>query len=56
MDTETLRRLMEQVSEGEGAPDQAVERLRDLPFENLEFAHVDHHRALRQGHPEVIFS
>ena len=55
MDTEAIRRLLEQVAGGEVAPDQAVERLRDLPFENLEFAHVDHHRALRQGYPEVIF-
>ena len=36
--------------------DEAVQRLRALPFESLPFATVDHHRALRCGHPEVIFS
>jgi NCAIR mutase (PurE)-related protein len=34
---------------------EVLNRLRDLPYENLEFAHVDHHRQLRQGFPEVIF-
>ena len=33
---------------------QALQRLRDLPFEDLGFAKVDHHRALRQGFPEVV--
>ncbi len=56
MDPETLRQLLQQVASGTVAPDTALERLRDLPFENLGFAHVDHHRALRTGHPEVIFS
>src|SRR5215475_11108548 len=37
------------------SPDQAVERLRHLPFEDLGFAKVDHHRKLRVGMPEVIF-
>lgn len=55
MDPETLRQLLQQVASGTVAPDSALERLRDLPFENLGFAHVDHHRALRTGHPEVIF-
>ena len=55
MDPETLRQLLQQVASGTVAPDAALERLRDLPFENLGFAHVDHHRALRTGHPEVIF-
>ena len=35
--------------------DDALARLRRLPFENLGFAHVDHHRAIRCGFPEVIF-
>ena len=38
------------------SPDEAVERLRHLPFEDLGFAKLDHHRALRQGMPEVIFA
>ena len=55
MDQEQLRHLLEQVATGDLAPSQALERLRNLPFENLGFAHVDHHRALRTGFPEVIF-
>jgi NCAIR mutase (PurE)-related protein len=37
------------------APRAALERLRHLPFEDIAFARIDHHRALRQGHPEVVF-
>ena len=55
MDQEQLRHLLEQVATGDLAPSQALERLKNLPFENLGFAHVDHHRALRTGFPEVIF-
>src|SRR5262249_7028485 len=40
---------------GKLSPDDAVDRLRHLPFEDLGFAKVDHHRALRAGMPEVIF-
>jgi hypothetical protein len=50
-----LRKLFEQVRKGKLSADDAVERLRHLPFEDLGFAKVDHHRALRQGMPEVIF-
>jgi NCAIR mutase (PurE)-related protein len=55
MDQETIRKLLEEVARGSMPPERALERLRDLPFENLGFAHVDHHRSLRTGHPEVIF-
>lgn len=55
MDQDQLRHLLEQVATGTLDPSQALERLRNLPFENLGFAHVDHHRALRTGFPEVIF-
>ncbi len=55
MDQERLKQLLEQVKAGAVDVPQAVERLRHLPFENLGFAHIDHHRALRQGFPEVIF-
>lgn len=55
MDPEQLRHLLDQVATGTLEPSQALERLRNLPFENLGFAHVDHHRALRTGFPEVIF-
>ena len=46
---------MQQVRRGDVSPDEAVEQLRHLPFEELGFAKVDHHRALRVGVPEVIF-
>ena len=51
-----LRKLFDQVQKKRISPDDAVERLRNLPFEDLGFAKVDHHRALRHGTPEVIFS
>lgn len=55
MNAESIRKLFEQVRQGELSPDEAVNRLRHLPFEDLGFAKVDHHRALRVGMPEVIF-
>jgi NCAIR mutase (PurE)-related protein len=55
MDTGQLRTLLAQVSEGAVDVDAAMERLRHLPFEDLGFAMVDHHRALRHGIPEVVF-
>ena len=55
MDREALRRLLEAVSEGRVGVEDAVARLRTLPYENLGFARVDHHRALRGGAPEAIF-
>jgi hypothetical protein len=51
----SIRKLFEQVRSGKVSPDDAVERLRHLPFEDLGFAKVDHHRRLRVGMPEVIF-
>ena len=56
MNSAALRKLFEQVQKRKLSPDEAVQRLRHLPFENLGFAKIDHHRALRQGMPEVIFS
>jgi NCAIR mutase (PurE)-related protein len=50
-----LEALLREVAGGRLAPETAVDRLRHLPFEQLPFASIDHHRALRQGHPEVIF-
>jgi len=52
---DSIRKLFEQVRQGSLTPDDAVARLRHLPFEDLGFAKVDHHRALRTGMPEVIF-
>ncbi|HWP56493.1 MAG TPA: nickel pincer cofactor biosynthesis protein LarB [Candidatus Acidoferrales bacterium] len=56
MDSESLERLLEGVQAGKLSVSKALDRLRHLPFENLGFAHVDHHRALRQGYPEVILA
>jgi len=55
MDEEQLRQLFEQVRGGAVDVDSALHRLRHMPFEDLGFAKVDHHRALRHGMPEVIF-
>ncbi len=55
MNAESIRKLFEQVRGGKLTPDAAVDRLRHLPFEDLGFAKVDHHRRLRAGMPEVIF-
>jgi pyridinium-3,5-biscarboxylic acid mononucleotide synthase len=52
---EQLEALLADVAAGRVAPAAAIERLRHLPFEDLPFARIDHHRALRQGHPEVVF-
>jgi NCAIR mutase (PurE)-related protein len=55
MDQIQLRSLLEQVREGAVDVDAALDRLRHLPFEDLGFAKLDHHRELRQGMPEVVF-
>ena len=55
MDENRLEELMRGVANGSVAPQAAVERLRHLPFEDLGFARVDHHRVLRKGLPEAIF-
>jgi NCAIR mutase (PurE)-related protein len=54
MDKETLAQLLEGIRRGKISPENALRRLRHFPFEDLGFAKVDHHRALRQGFPEVI--
>ncbi|HEX3745235.1 MAG TPA: nickel pincer cofactor biosynthesis protein LarB [Bryobacteraceae bacterium] len=56
MDQEQLRALFEQVREGAVDIDAAMVRMRHMPFEDLGFAKIDHHRALRHGIPEVIFA
>ena len=55
MDQAQLRSLLEQVQAGAVDVDAALDRLRHLPFEDLGFAKLDHHRALRHGMPEVVF-
>ncbi len=56
MNRAQIEALLNEVREGRTGVGDALERLRDLPFEDIGFAKVDHHRALRTGMPEVIFS
>src|ERR1700730_745243 len=55
MNERELHQLLDLVRLGTLSPDRAVTRLKHLPFEDLGFAKVDHHRALRQGYAEVVF-
>ncbi|HYI94071.1 MAG TPA: nickel pincer cofactor biosynthesis protein LarB [Bryobacteraceae bacterium] len=55
MDRNNLKSLLEQVRSGNIEIESALDRLKHLPFEDLGFAKVDHHRALRHGMPEVVF-
>ncbi|HWL92134.1 MAG TPA: nickel pincer cofactor biosynthesis protein LarB [Phycisphaerae bacterium] len=55
MQPEAVRALLEAVRRGETSTDAAMESLRRLPFESIDFARIDHHRALRCGFPEVIY-
>jgi pyridinium-3,5-biscarboxylic acid mononucleotide synthase len=56
MDSASLAKLLKEVQAGHLSVEAAQQRLLHLPFENLGFAHVDHHRQLRQGFPEVVFA
>jgi pyridinium-3,5-biscarboxylic acid mononucleotide synthase len=56
MNRAAIEALLNEVREGRAAVGDALDRLRDLPFEDLGFAKLDHHRALRTGMPEVIFA
>ena len=55
MEIEKLKALLEQIKAGEVDVDDALQSLRTLPFEDLGFSKIDHHRQLRTGFPEVIF-
>src|SRR5260221_14679920 len=55
MDVERLRLLLQNVREGTTPVEDALASLRSLPFEDLGFAKLDHHRALRNGFPEVVY-
>src|ERR1041385_7239263 len=55
MNPETLERLLTNVRRGTLSIAAAIKQLRTLPYEDLGFASIDHHRSLRQGFPEVIF-
>ncbi|MGQ9921943.1 MAG: nickel pincer cofactor biosynthesis protein LarB, partial [Desulfobacca sp.] len=56
MDPAALTKLLQEVQSGRLSIAEAQAQLLHLPFENLGFAHVDHHRYLRQGFPEVVFA
>jgi len=56
MNADQIKKLFQDVKRGKLSPDEAVQQLQHLPFEDLGFAKVDHHRAVRVGMPEVIFS
>src|SRR5262249_12696819 len=56
MERRQLESLLTAVERGECSVEEALERLRGLPFEDLGFARLDHHRALRTGFPEVVFA
>jgi NCAIR mutase (PurE)-related protein len=55
MDAAAVRKLLDQLTAGEIDADEVVRRLRALPYEDLGYAAVDHHRELRQGIPEVVY-
>ena len=55
MNRDEIKKLLESVQAGRVAVDQALEHFAHLPYEDLTFARVDHHRELRLGFPEVIF-
>jgi NCAIR mutase (PurE)-related protein len=55
MTEDQIRKILEQHKAGTLSSDDALHRLRALPFEDLGFANIDHHRTLRQGFPEVVF-
>lgn len=56
MDVQSLKNLLENVKNGGMEIDEALSALKKLPFEDLGFAKVDHHRTIRNGYPEVIYS
>ena len=55
MDHQNLKELLLRFQTGETKVEEVIAKLKDLPYENLGYANVDHHRAIRQGFPEVIF-
>jgi len=55
MNAETMRSVLERVAAGRLKPETALRKLKHLPFEDMGFARVDHHRALRSGAAEVIY-
>ena len=55
MGNEGLKALLTAVQGGTMTTDEAMEKMKQFPFEDIDFAKIDHHRAVRQGYPEVIY-
>ncbi len=55
MQEEYIKDLLKAVSEGKATVDEAYRDLKDLPYKDMGFANIDHHRTIRTGFPEVIF-
>jgi len=55
MNIRKLEDLLKKVKSGKTSPDEAISQLKSLPFEDLGFSRIDHHRSLRKGFPEVIW-
>jgi len=55
MDLQTLHRLLQSVADGRLPVEDAAQRLVNISSEDIDYAHIDHHRSLRKGFPEVIF-
>src|SRR5271165_7314823 len=55
MNSEEILKLLKKIGDGKLTPEAATTKLKHLPFEDIGFAKVDHHRALRQGYAEVVF-
>ena len=56
MEASQIKKILDSVKSGKTAVKDALDRLKQLPFEDIGFAKVDHHRELRHGIPEVIFA
>jgi len=56
MDTNLITSLLKDVKKGKTSVQSALNTLKDIPFENIEFAKIDHHRSIRNGIPEVIYA
>ena len=55
VDQDRLRKLLEDYKNGNASEDEVLDTLRDLPFEDIGFAKIDHHRELRTGFPEAVY-
>ena len=56
MSPDEITEMLQHVKQGKVSVEEALERLRKLPYEDLGYAKIDHHRSLRQGFPEVVFA